>query len=135
MYCQHFFSSFQIFFTKNIPWRSKLKIYCNFPYLWHFLDMLKEQVLGGSMWNIRVLTVDNMKICQFLGIFLFLGNLNLCNIFFRKVSTFIASNKSKSWLYCVFSKTTILMNFQMSHYFWLRSFMKKMIYLRKNFVT
>ena len=79
-----FFFEFSNFFTKNIPWRSKLKIYCNFPYLWHFLDMLREQVLGESMWNIRVLTVDNMKICQFLGISLFLGNLNLCNIFFRK---------------------------------------------------
>ena len=38
----------------------------------NFLDMLREQVSGGSMWNIRVLTADAKKICQFLRILLFL---------------------------------------------------------------
>ena len=99
-----------------------------------FLHMLREQVSGGSMWNIRVPTVNSMKICQFLGIPLFLGNLNLWNIFFKKnVSAFIVNNTlpniSKSWWYLVifgcfmlfFPNTTILMNLKMSPYFWLRS--------------
>ena len=76
--------SFQIFLQKIFLEEVTSKYTTIFHIFGTFLDMLREQVLGGSMWNIRVLTVDSIKICQFLGISLFLGNLNLCNIFFRK---------------------------------------------------
>ena len=95
-----------------------------------FLDKLREKVLGGSMWNIRVLTVDGMKRCQFLKIPLFLQVTWIFATFYKKkVSTFIVSNifpniSKVLWHLVIFGCFMLffpMMNFKMSHYFWLPS--------------
>ena len=91
-----------------------------------FSDMLREEVSGGSMWIIRVLTTDGTKMCQFLGTSLFLQVTSIFVTFFwKKVSAFIANNilpTISRWHLVIFGcfmlffpKTTILMNFKRSH--------------------
>ena len=67
-----FFCLFVFFSTKTIFCEEVTSKYTIFHIFGTFSDTLREQVSGGSTWNIRALTVDGMKICQFLEIPLFL---------------------------------------------------------------
>ena len=91
---QAFFFELSQFFYKKIFLEEVNSKYTTILHIFGtFLDMLKEQVQGGSMQNIRVLTVDSTKICQFLGIPLFLQVTSIfATLSQKKVSVFIVSN-------------------------------------------
>ena len=126
MYYKHFFQVDLVFLQKNISWTSKLKIYNNFAYFWHFLDMLRKQVFGGNTWNIKrpncwwhenMPVLGNPLICT--------GNLNLRKRFLHLLEHIaqhihILMAFGNFWMfYAIFSKSNFNMNFKMSRYFWL----------------